>query len=194
MSRREDPPRAVLDPPRRSSTLAGPKNHREAEPMPHRTRIALAAAVVALTAGLAAVQGAQAQTARQRCTPSIKGHTRIARLPGITIAAQTCVIRFGPVDREKAWVHTVWKRSSFQTRFSIFTISSRLELRDVVDRSKSLRCRLPSLVNTQRSGPFTCETLLETSQAHAWTGDGSVGYKVPRHRSRVHQLKGSPKV
>jgi hypothetical protein len=161
--------------------------------MPHRIPTALAAAVVAMSASLAAVQTAQA-SARQRCSPSPKGHTRIARLPGMTIAAQTCVIRFGPVGQVKAWVHTTWRRSSFKTRFSIFTISSRLELRDVVDRSKSIKCRIPNLVNTQRSGSYTCETLLETTNARGWTGDGSVGYKVPGHRSRVHQLHGSPKV
>jgi hypothetical protein len=162
--------------------------------MPYRSPTALAATVVALAASLPAAQSAHPQSAFQRCTPSINGHTRVARLPGVTIAAQTCVIRFGPVGRVKAWVHTTWKRSNFDTRFSIFTISSRLELRDVVDRAKSLRCRIPNIVNTQRSGSYTCTTLLETTNAHGWTGDGSVGYKVPGHRSRVHQLHGSPKV
>src|SRR5262249_4788567 len=152
--------------------------------MANRTRITLAAAVVALAAGVLAPQGAQA-SAFQRCSPSIKGHTRVARLPGITIAAQTCVIRFGPGSQEKAWVHTVWKRSSFATRFSIFTISSRLEFRNIVDRAKSLKCRIPNLVNSRRSGSYTCETLLETSQAHGWTGDGAVGFKMPGHRSQV---------
>ena len=118
----------------------------------------------------------------------------VARLPGITISAQTCVIRFGPVGRVKSWVHTTWKRSSTKTRFSIFTISSRLELGNIPDRSKSVKCRIPARVNTTRSGSHTCESLLNPTNAHGWTGDGAIGYKVPGHPSRVRQLTGSPKV
>jgi hypothetical protein len=162
--------------------------------MAHAARTLIAAAAVALVASLPAARDAPAQSAFQRCTPSTKGHTRVARLSGITIAAQTCVIRFGPVGQVKAWVHTTWRRSTFNTRFSVFTISSRLELRDVVNRAKSVKCRIPSLVNTQRRGSYTCETLLETTQAHGWTGDGALGYKVRGGRSRIHQLRGSPKV
>ena len=64
----------------------------------------------------------------------------------------------------------------------------------ITDRSKSVKCRIPDRVNTTGSGSHTCESLLNPTNAHGWTGDGAIGYKVPGGASRVHQLKGSPSV
>jgi hypothetical protein len=135
-----------------------------------------------------------AHAAEQRCAPSNTRHTVISRQPGITIAAQTCVIRFSAVGRVKSWVHVTWRRTSFKTRFRVFTISSRLELRDIPDRAKSTKCRIPDLVNRTRVGSHTCESLLELTQAHGWTGDGAVGWKVPGRAGVVRGLTGSPSV
>lgn len=164
--------------------------------MPHPTRVlvAMPAAALALAAGLSSPPPAAA-AAVQRCSPTNTTHTLVVRLPGIKVAEQTCVIRFAPVGRVKAWVHTVWKRTSFRTRFTAYAVSARLEFRNIVDRSGSAHCRrYAHLMNTSRRGALTCEGILVFSQAKGWSGDGAIAYRVAGGRAHVRGLRGSPTV
>jgi hypothetical protein len=138
-----------------------------------------------------APQRAQAQANTQRCTPSNTTHTVIVRLPGVRVAEQTCVIRFGQRGTVKAWVHTKWRRTSMRTRFRQYSVQARLELRNVA--SKRLTCRYAGAINRSRAGERTCETTEEVTQARGWTGDGAVAYRAGAGR-RVHGLPGSPAV
>jgi hypothetical protein len=153
-------------------------------------------APLALAAALLWAPGARAQTAIQKCSPTNTTHTAVVRLPGITVGEQTCVIRFGPVGRFKAWVHTEWRRTSFRTRFAHYAVSARLELRNVVDNHVSTKCRhFAHTINTSRTGGLTCETSpLEFSQAKGWSGDGAISYRTHGGKTHVHQLRGSPAV
>jgi hypothetical protein len=117
----------------------------------------------------------------------------IVRLPGVKVAEQTCVIRFGSAGSVKAWVHTKWRRTSFQTRFSRYTVQARLELRNVPDAGRILRCRYARAINQSRSGERTCETTPRVTQAHGWTSDGAVAFSSGR-RAHVLGLHGSPSV
>jgi len=155
-----------------------------------RTRRIAIAVAAALVAGLLASHDAEAQTV-QRCTPTNTTHTVFVRLPGVRVAHQTCVIRFAPVGRVKAWVHTTWRRTSFRTRFRRYTVQARLELRDV--DVTSLRCRYARDMNRLARGQRTCETTLHVSQAHGWTGDGRIAYRVGNRRT-ARGLPGSPSV
>jgi hypothetical protein len=150
-------------------------------------RIALLLALAALTLLPA---GAHAQPNTQKCTPSIRTHTVIVRLPGVKVAEQTCVIRFNSRGTVKAWVHTKWKRTSFATRFRRYSVSARLELRDVV--GTKLVCRYAREINRLRRGERTCETGEVVTQAFGWTSDGAVAYGG--RRTRVRGLTGSPRV
>ena len=135
-------------------------------------------APLALAAALLWAPGARAQTAVQRCSPTNTTHTAVLRLPGIEVGEQTCVIRFGPVGRFKAWVHTAWRRTSFKTKFTHFAVSARLELRNVVDNHVSTKCRhFAHAINTSRSGGAD----LRDQPARVLSGQGVV-------RRRRHQL------
>jgi hypothetical protein len=155
-----------------------------------RTTHLAIAATAALAAGLLASPDAQAQNV-QRCRPSNTTHTVRVQLPGVKVAHQTCVIRFGPVGRVKAWVHTTWRRTSFRTVFRQYTVQARLELRNVDDLS--LRCRYARDINTSTVGQRTCETTLRATNARGWTGDGAVVFRAGQGR-RVRALAGSPPV
>lgn len=165
--------------------------------LPIRIAPAALAATLALGAALVWPPGGQADSAVQRCSPTNTTHTAVVRLPGIVVGEQTCVIRFGPVGRFKAWVHTAWRRTSFRTQFSHFTVSARLELRNVIDNHVSTKCSrgFAHTINTSRMGGLTCETSpLEFSQAKGWSGDGAISYRTHGGKTHVHQLRGSPTV
>jgi hypothetical protein len=143
---------------------------------------------------LVAAPRAHAQANDQRCYPSNTTHTVTVRLPGVQVSEQTCVIRFRSAGKVKAWVHTVWKRTSNRTRFSTYTVQARLEFNDA-DVEKPTRCRLAKLINSTRSGSDTCETTAKVvhSQSRVYTGDGAVDYAA--NTGRGHRgLHGSPKV
>jgi hypothetical protein len=93
-------------------------------------------------------------------------------------------------------VRTTWRRTSFRTKFSHYAGSARLELRNVIDRRVSTKCRhFAHVINASRSGGLTCETSpLEFSQAKGWSGDGAISYRAHGARTKVHQLGGSPTV
>jgi hypothetical protein len=153
-------------------------------------RIAIAA-TVALAAAASWSQDARAQGATQRCTPSNTTHTLVVRLPGVKIAEQTCIIRFGPAGAVKAWVHTRWRRTSFRTRFRQYSVQTRLELRNLA--WTKLTCRYAPDINASRAGERTCETTPQPTLARGWTGDGVVVYRAGQGR-RVRALRGSPSV
>jgi hypothetical protein len=155
-----------------------------------RTASAAIALTAALAVGLAGTGDAQAQNV-QRCRPSNSTHTVVVRLPGVRVAHQTCVIRFGPGGPVKAWVHTLWRRTSFRTVFRQYTVQARLELRDV--NGLTLRCRYARDINTSTVGQRTCETTPRGTLARGWTGDGRVTYRAGDGR-RVRGLRGSPPV
>jgi hypothetical protein len=155
-----------------------------------RTARLAVALTAALAPALAATQDADAQNT-QRCRPSNTTHTVRVRLPGVTVAHQTCVIRFGPGGPVKAWVHTVWRRTSFRTRFREYTVQARLELRDLTELR--LRCRFARDMNGARTGQRTCETTTQGTLARGWTGDGTVAYRAGQGR-RLVRLTGSPTV
>jgi hypothetical protein len=186
-------PRRTLRP-RRARAPAGAR-HDEDDPMTNRgdtmrtTRIASAAAAV-LAAGLLTSQDAEAQNL-QRCRPPTTTHTVVVRLPGVKVAHQTCVITFGRTGQVKAWVHTLWRRTNFRTRFRQYTVQARLELRDVDDLR--LRCRYADDINASTVGQRTCETTLRATNARGWTGDGRVVYRAGAGR-RARGLAGSPPV
>jgi hypothetical protein len=69
-------------------------------------RILLTTAALALAVVTLLPAGAHAQGNTQKCTPGIRTHTVIVSLPGVKVAEQTCVIRFGARGTVKAWVHT----------------------------------------------------------------------------------------
>jgi hypothetical protein len=150
------------------------------------------AAMAGLIAALLPAGDARAQANVQRCTPSNTTHTVVVRLPGIKIAEQTCVIRFGQAGSVKAWVHTKWRRTNFQTRLRRYTVNARLELRDVPS-DKRLNCRYAAVINTSRAGERTCETTPQPTLARGWTGDGTVAYDAG-NGTRVRRLRGSPSV
>jgi hypothetical protein len=153
--------------------------------------IRLAATVgAALVVALLASQDAVGQNT-QRCRPSNTTHTLRVQLPGVRVAHQTCVIRFGPGGPVKAWVHTVWRRTSFRTRFRQYTVQARLELRNLPELS--LNCRYARDINAARAGQRTCETTTQGTLARGWTGDGAVVYRAGEGR-RVVRLTGSPGV
>jgi hypothetical protein len=162
-------------------------------PRPTRLLSIAIAATIALGAGLLTVADARAQGNVQRCTPTNTTHTVILRLPGIKIAEQTCIIRFGTAGSVKAWVHTKWRRTSFSTRFRQYSVRTQLELRNQPDPGRRLTCRYAAQINGSRSGERTCETTPRTTPAHGWTGDGTVVYNVG-DGTRVRGLHGSPGV
>lgn len=160
--------------------------------MSHTLRVAPLALALSAVGFLFTTPRAEARANVQRCSPSNTTHRVFVRLPGVTVSEQTCVIRFTSAGSVKAWVDTVWKRTSFRTKFRFYTVEARLELDNLPDPGATLRCRYVRAINHSRSGERTCETTTRITQAHGWTGDGAVAFSTGR--AHLRDLHGSPSV
>ena len=150
------------------------------------------AGMAALVAALLQAGDARAQANVQRCTPSNTTHTVVVRLPGVKIAEQTCVIRFGTAGSVKAWVHTKWRQTNFQTRLRRYTVNARLELRNVPS-DKRLDCRYAAVINASRAGERTCGTTPQPTLARGWGGRATARSPTTRATARASAACAAPR-